>query len=83
MLTTGLHNIVLDTAQIYTSEIFKEVKNDILKSSVLIVFEWVEVDDRLMFKLTKTFDTRYCCITCFGQFKHRLIFNFHLLRDEC
>jgi len=58
MLITGFHSIVYDAPKLYTSKIFKEVKNN-SNSSILIVFEWVEVEDRMMLKLTKICDTKY------------------------
>jgi zinc finger SWIM domain-containing protein 3 len=59
VLTTGLNSIEKDASKIYTLEMFKEVKKQIVKSSALIVSEREEVEDKLLFKLTKTCDTKY------------------------
>jgi len=59
VLITGLDNIEKDAAKIYTSEIFKKVRKHIIKSSALIVHDQLDVEDKSMFKLSKTCNEKY------------------------
>lgn len=59
MLTTSLQNIEKDAAKIYTEEIFKEVKEHIVRCGSLIVSERVVDEEKLIFKLTKYCDRSY------------------------
>ncbi|CAH9103728.1 unnamed protein product [Cuscuta europaea] len=56
VLTTSLQKIEQEAAQIFTDEIFQEVKNQIILGCALIVKERVVNGDELIFRLTKYCD---------------------------
>lgn len=53
VLTTSLRKIELKVLNIYTHEMFKEVKEEIVEFGALNVVERVENGDQLLFKMNK------------------------------
>ncbi|MCI13673.1 protein FAR1-RELATED SEQUENCE 5-like, partial [Trifolium medium] len=74
VLTTQLRVIESDAAKIYTAEIFKEVKDEIMKAGELIVKHKKEHGDTKLYTLTKF---------CKDMYERKVVFEGSTLQCSC
>jgi hypothetical protein len=74
VLTTQLHLIESDAAKIYTAEIFKEVKEQIMKAGALIVKDKHENGDTKVYTLTKY---------CKDNYEREVVYDGSTLNCSC
>jgi hypothetical protein len=74
VLTTQLRKIESDAAKIYTAELFREIRDEILKAGELIVREKTEVGATKIYKLTKY---------CRDDYERSVVYNGSTLECSC
>ncbi|KAK2363632.1 protein FAR1-RELATED SEQUENCE [Trifolium repens] len=74
VLTTQLRKIEGDAAKIYTADLFREVRDEILKAGELIVKDKTEVGATKIYKLTKY---------CRDDYERNVVYNGSTLECSC